>query len=433
MQSMSLEVIAGTPRRLAYLFLLFLAIGAAPSGALADRRIALVIGNSSYQTLRELKNPKNDSIGIANFLKNAGFDVVDAKIDLTADAFRRALREFAVKSEQADIAVVYFAGHGIEIGGINYLLPVDAKIATDLDAEDEAISLERVLRTVESASRLRLVILDACRDNPFGKAHRPSKTRTVERGLARIEIETADTYVAYAAKAGSTAIDGDGEHSPFTAALLQHLATPGLDLRLAFGKVRDQVLKETSRKQEPFVYGSLGGEVVAIVPTEAHIADPPHRPQPQPAPAKNEAVEIGAVKSLHDNWQVRCYQVGSPPKDQCALVQSVIMTEPATTLVAILIKTNEAKGGLLLRVITPSNVILPSGLGLKIDNEDIGRAGFTRCVSMGCVAEVEVDNDLLKKMKAGKTATFFISVVRDSLIEIPFNLAGISTGLAALP
>jgi invasion protein IalB len=432
MQSMRLKVIVRMSRLWAFLLLVFLAIGAAPNGALADRRIALIIGNSSYQTLRELKNPKNDSIAIAKFFKDAGFEV-DARIDLTVDAFRRALREFAVKSAQADVAVVYFAGHGIEMGGINYLVPVDAKIVTDLDAEDEAISLDRVLRTVEPASRLRLIILDACRENPFGNAHRTSKTRTVERGLARIEIETADTYVAYAAKAGSTATDGEGEHSPFTAALLQNLAAPGLDVRLAFGKIRDQVLKETSRKQEPFVYGSLGGEVVAIVPAGKQKDESRPETQPQYAPAKHEAFEIGAVKSLHENWQVRCQQIGSPPKDQCALVQSVITKETAITLVTFLIKSAEVESGLLLRVLAPNEVLLPSGLGLKIDNEDIGRAGFVRCLSNGCVAEVNLEDDLIKKLKAGKIATFVVFQKPDIPIEIPFNLAGISSGIAALP
>jgi invasion protein IalB len=422
-------------RRLGFFFLVLSGLAAWSGAALAGRRIALVIGNSSYQTLRELKNPKNDSIAIAKLFKDAGFDEVEAKIDLSADDFRRALREFSVRSEEADVAVVYFAGHGIEIGGTNYLLPVDAKIATDLDAEDEAISLDRILRTVESASRLRLIVLDACRDNPFGKARRPSKTRTVERGLARIEIETADTYVAYAAKAGSIASDGDGEHSPFTAALLQHLATPGLDVRLAFGKVRDQVLRETNRKQEPFVYGSLGGDVVALVPTEGQTAATRPRPQTlaQLVAPKNKPLELGTVKSLHDNWQVRCQQAGTPPKEQCALLQSVVATDrPGVELTVILLRTADAKS-LLLRVLAPSGVLLPSGLGLRIDNEDIGRAGFVRCPSNGCVAEVIVDDKLLQKLQTGKTATFIIFSVPDEGIGVPVNLAGISAGLAALP
>jgi invasion protein IalB len=422
-------------RPLAFLFLALFSLAAWSGAALADRRIALVIGNSSYQTLRELKNPKNDSIAIAKLFKDAGFDEVEAKSNLSADDFRRALREFAVRSEGADVAVVYFAGHGIEIGGTNYLLPVDAKIATDLDAEDEAVSLDRILRTVELASRLRLIILDACRDNPFGKARRPSKTRTVERGLARIEIETADTYVAYAAKAGSTAIDGEGEHSPFTAALLKNLAIPGLDVRLAFGKVRDEVLKATDRRQEPFVYGSLGGDIVALVPTEQETASPRPRAQTpvQAATPKNKPLEVGTVRSLHDNWQVRCQQAGSPPKEQCALLQSVVATDkPGVGLTVILLRTADAKS-LLLRVLVPSDVLLPSGLGLRIDNEDIGRAGFVRCPANGCVAEVVVDDKLLQKLKTGKTATFIIFTVPDEGIGFPLNLSGISAGLAALP
>src|SRR5262249_40874068 len=137
---------------------------------------------------------------------------------------------------------------------------------------DEAISLDRVLRAIESARRLRLVILDACRTNPF-----PMKrsTRAVGRGLAVVEPTRADTLVAFAAKAGSIASDGRGLNSPFTAALLRHIATPGLDIRLALGQVRDTVMASTSPRQEPFVYGSLGGRTISIVDASLGPANTP--------------------------------------------------------------------------------------------------------------------------------------------------------------
>jgi Caspase domain len=154
----------------------------------------------------------------------------------------------------------------MEVGGVNYLVPVDAKLASDFDIADEAMSLDRISQAIEPARRLRLVILDACRDNPFAKVMKRSiATRSVGRGLAKVEPGASDTLVAFAAKAGSVATDGDGADSPFTTALVKHLTTPGLDLRLALGKVRDDVLAATHRKQEPFVYGSLGGSTVALV------------------------------------------------------------------------------------------------------------------------------------------------------------------------
>ena len=235
--------------------------------AFAQRRVALVIGNSAYQNVTKLANTVHDSSAIAGLFRQAGFDVVDARQDLGVVEFKRALREFMNVTRGAETAVVYFAGHGIEVTGTNYLIPVDAKLATDYDAEDEAVSLDRIIMALEPAQRLRLVILDACRDNPFGrKMQRTVAVRAVSTGLGRIEPMSTDTLVAYAAKAGSVSYDGTGPNSPFTTALLKYIAEPGIDIRIALGRVRDEVLKITGRQQEPFVYGSLGGTTVALVP-----------------------------------------------------------------------------------------------------------------------------------------------------------------------
>jgi uncharacterized caspase-like protein len=185
-----------------------------------------------------------------------------------------ALRDFSDNARDADVAIVYFAGHGIEINGSNYLIPVDAVLERDIDAFDEAIPLDRILTVVEPAKQLRLVILDACRDNPFNKSmKRTIASRAVGRGLAKVEPESPNTLIAFAAKAGSTASDGDSKNSPFTAALVKYLPRPGLDLRKAFGYARDDVLKATNNKQEPFIYGSLGGDDVALVPQTAKPAN----------------------------------------------------------------------------------------------------------------------------------------------------------------
>ena len=163
------------------------------------------------------------------------------------------MSEFFDQTSNADVAVVYYAGHGIEVDGVNFLIPVDAALARDRDVYDEAISLDRVLQAVNSAKRLRLIILDACRDNPFMKTmKRTLSSRAISRGLVGIEPAKPNTLIAFAAKAGSTASDGAGGNSPFTTALLRHMTTPGLDLRIAFGRVRDEVLTATNDKQEAF-------------------------------------------------------------------------------------------------------------------------------------------------------------------------------------
>ena len=228
-----------------------LLVSASLSGgqAMAQKRIALVIGNSNYVNVRPLANPENDATAVAGLFRAAGFDVVDASNNLGGIEMRRAFRDFAEKSRSADIAVVFYAGHGIEIDGTNYLLPVDTSLKRDLDVEDEAVSLDRIVRMLEPAKRLRLIILDACRDNPFIRTvRRTSETRSIGRGLAKIEPPSSDTLIAFAAKAGSTAADGDDKHSPFTTALLKNLTAPGLDLRIALGRVRDDVM--TSNRPE---------------------------------------------------------------------------------------------------------------------------------------------------------------------------------------
>ena len=251
-------------RRYLYFFGIFSLLCLSAGVAYAEKRVALVIGNSAYQKVGALANAINDADAMAEMFKSNGFDLVVLKHDLTVADTRRTLRDFADSTRDADVAVVYFAGHGIEIDQINYIVPVDAVLERDLDAFDEAIPLDRILSVIEPAKQLRLVILDACRDNPFTQMQR--KTRAVGRGLARIEPGTPNTLVAYAAKAGSTASDGDSRNSPFTLALVKYLPKPGLDLRKALGFARDDVLRATNNRQEPFHYGSLGGNDVALVP-----------------------------------------------------------------------------------------------------------------------------------------------------------------------
>jgi hypothetical protein len=238
-----------------------------PDVSFADKRVALIIGNGTYAKVTQLPNPTRDAAAMGKLFRDAGFDTVEVKTDLGVVSLRRALRDFSEKLHDADIAVLFYAGHGIEMGGANYLIPTDAVLERDMDVEDEAISLERIGQVMDQAKRLRLIILDACRDNPFVPSmKRTMASRSIGRGLAKVEVQSSDTLIAFAAKAGSTAADGESLNSPYTSALVKHLTTPGLDLRLAFGRVRDEVLKNTSNRQEPYVYGSLGGAEIALVP-----------------------------------------------------------------------------------------------------------------------------------------------------------------------
>lgn len=230
-----------------------------PTGSGAPRRIALVIGNGAYKHVHTLDNPPRDSKLIAASLRELGFQTVTLSNDLTRDRFFAALHAFASEAEKADWAVVYYAGHGFEIGGVNYLVPVDAKLAADKDAETEAVALEQVIAAVAGARKLRLVMLDACRDNPFAPTmQRTIALKLVDKGFSNIE-PSAGFMVVYAAKHGETALDGDGVDSPFATAVAHDIREPHIEVRKLFDIVRDDVWSATKHAQQPFTYGSLPG------------------------------------------------------------------------------------------------------------------------------------------------------------------------------
>ena len=287
-------------------FCLAFALGitlATQSAALADRRIALVIGNGKYENAGVLANPTNDADAVADLFTKAGFDSVDRRRDLGVVEFKRAVREFVDRAANADVAVVYYSGHGLEIGGVNYLIPVDAKLTSVLDMDDEAVSLDRILVAAGHVKKLSLIILDACRENPFHPAADDTHvTRGVSMGLAGVGPTVADTLIAFAAKAGSVSYDGDGRNSPFTTALLKYITQPGLDIRLALGKVRDDVLRATNHRQEPYVYGSLGGDNVALVPA---LQAPSVVPAPPVAADASEASDYRMTEQFGslDGWR----------------------------------------------------------------------------------------------------------------------------------
>jgi hypothetical protein len=230
-----------------------------PNAAVQGRRVALVIGNGKYQSQLPLSNPANDSLLLASSLRASGFQTVTVKVDQTREELFASIQEFATLADSADWAVIYYSGHGIEYNGINYMIPVDARLKVDRDIDLEAVDVNKITSAMEGAKRLRLLILDSCRTNPFiGGMRRTVATRSVGRGLAPMEPE-AGTLVVFAAKHGQEALDGEGRNSPFAIALAKRIQTPNLDVRRLFDLVRDDVMASTNGKQQPFSYGSLSG------------------------------------------------------------------------------------------------------------------------------------------------------------------------------
>jgi tetratricopeptide (TPR) repeat protein len=244
------------------------------------RRVALVIGNAAYRNANALTNPEHDAEVVAASLRAIGFDSVTLLEDGTRDKMLASLRAFSAQAAQADWALVYYSGHGMEVFGTNYLIPVDAKLAIDRDVSGETVSLDQVMAAIDGAKKLKVVMLDACRTNPFlALMHRTSSLeigltqasyaaspqgvaattmRAVNHGLGEIKVPTG-TLVFYAAKHGQSALDGQGGDSPFAVALVQRLATPNVEIDKVFRLVRDDVLEATAGRQEPYTYGSMPG------------------------------------------------------------------------------------------------------------------------------------------------------------------------------
>lgn len=248
-----------------WLLLALLLLAAGPSSSATQRRVALVVGMGHYANVPELPNPPRDAKAIADKLAALGFEV-DSHLDSDYRDFAKALREFGVKAQGADVAVIYYAGHGMQVDRENYLIPIDARLERERDLFYEAMPLERVLGEASQARILGIIILDACRNNPFidklSQQVQVARARavTVAAGLARVDAPPKDTLVAMATRADAVAEDGEGDHSPYAQALLANLDEQGLELGLFFRRVRDHVLKATAGRQEPYTFGSLGAE-----------------------------------------------------------------------------------------------------------------------------------------------------------------------------
>jgi peptidoglycan hydrolase-like protein with peptidoglycan-binding domain len=232
--------------------------------AQADKRVAFVVGNGTYKNVAPLPNPSVDAKAMAAALRNVGFEVVEGS-NLTRDKMTERLLDFGKKAQGADVALFFYAGHGIAISGTNYLLPIDADIKSEMDVKlGAAINIDLTLEQTMGDAKVKLVFLDACRDNPFAakiKSNSATRSVNVQTGLAEMKSGEG-TLIAFATGPGQTALDGqEGGNSPFTRALLANLTQPGVEIQQAMTKVRAQVNEETNKGQLPWGHTNLIGAV----------------------------------------------------------------------------------------------------------------------------------------------------------------------------
>lgn len=232
--------------------------------AFADRRLALVIGNSGYLNVPSLPNPGNDANDMSAKLAALGFTVTKG-VDLNYQDMRKTIRSFVTALKDTDIALFFYAGHGLQVNGKNYLAPIDAQLLHEEDIQFELVQVDLILAAMERNSKTSLVFLDACRNNPLTgnlvRSMGASRSADVGRGLAQIGSGVG-TLISFATQPGNVALDGTGRNSPFTAALVQHLGTPGEGITRNLIRVRNDVLRATAGKQVPWDNSSLTGEVI---------------------------------------------------------------------------------------------------------------------------------------------------------------------------
>jgi uncharacterized caspase-like protein len=231
-----------------------------PLPAATQKRVALVVGNSAYRYARRLDNPKNDAVDVGAALKRLGFRVVEG-FDLDKAALDRKIREFTGVLRGADVGVFFYAGHGLHVSGQNYLVPVDAELTGAGSLDVELVRLDVVHRTMEREAQTNILFFDACRDNPLSdNLARTLGTRSLEigRGLAIVH-GGAGTLISFSTQPGTLALDGKGRNSPYSAALARQLATSHEDLGTMLIAIRNDVMKETGRKQVPWEHSALTG------------------------------------------------------------------------------------------------------------------------------------------------------------------------------
>jgi formylglycine-generating enzyme required for sulfatase activity len=327
------------------------AAGVAPD----EKRVALVVGISKYQFAPPLPNPDNDARRMAEALRRVKFEVEEL-YDPDYRTLARALRAFGLRAQKADAALVFYAGHGVQVDHDNYIIPADAKLEREHDLLYEALSLDLFLGEVSQAKKVGILLLDACRNNPFVERMSRSysmagRAAGVQKGLARVDKVPRNTIVAMATRADEIAEDGDGENSPFTQAVLAHLQIPGLELSLFFRSVRDTVLKATNYHQEPYVFSSLGAEPFYFYPR------PPNRPPVVGAIAELQVTDVAGPTPLGiprptdpDDDPLTVRVIGLPRSGEIRLDGKVAAPNDVVSLEKFMTATYKSDGKSLGRV-----------------------------------------------------------------------------------
>jgi hypothetical protein len=350
------------------------------SAAHAEKRVALVIGNSAYQNTGELRNPSNDASDVTAALKRLGFQVTDGR-DLDKRAMERAIRQFGLSLEGADVALFFYAGHGIQVGGQNHLIPVDARLASEGDVDFETLPLSLVLKQMEREAKTSLVLLDACRDNPLARnLARTMGTRAITIGTGLAEVKTGiGTLIGFSTQPGNVAADGVGRNSPYAGALLKHMESSNKDVSGILVDVRNEVLRVTSGTQVPWEHTSLTGQV--------YFRD---APPPEPAPVGPAAptgrnydkeMEIAlwnAVKDSKNPAILKTY-LDRFPRGTFAGLAGVLMEEADKAG-----RGPAAPGDMGSTGRTPPNAPVPGPVAVNKDPRALARALQTELKRVGC-------------------------------------------------
>ncbi len=304
-------------------FLMLAAVVFAATPAGAGVRLALVIGNGKYVNAPALGNPANNSADLAKALRSVGFEVIEQQ-DASREAMTKALREFSARLRGTEVALFFYAGHGIQLNGENYLLPVDADIQSPADVRFNTVDLTDIQQEMEGSGRVNIIILDACRNNPFADRLTQSGRAAPSRGLGRIDAAGEGSLIVYSTQPNNVALDGAGRNSPFTAALLKHVITPGIEVRQMLSRVRGDVLAATDRRQTPWDSSSLTGDIyLAGAPSVQPVAAAP-APVAPPVPGKTEVADgsrasgqLAAMTGTPPPALPAAPKTDAPPQNEC--------------------------------------------------------------------------------------------------------------------
>ena len=436
--------------------LICLAMASLAAGPAAARNLALVIGNNAYQSIPQLTKAVSDARLMRTVLDGLGFTVVEAE-NATYLETAALLANLVNQIERGDTVFFHFSGQGIALGADNLLLPVDVpkpESGQDVVVRRSGFNAAEIIASFQArGARVVIGVLDACRDNPFAAEGVPDIGAA--RGLAPIHPPRG-SFVFYAAGAGEAALerlsDADRDaHSVFTRIFAKTIGRQGMSLVEVAKEtqitVRD-LAAAVGHDQVPAYSDEIVGNVILAPDAEGRTsiaagdADTPSTASKTPTPNVNTAIASRApadpvldppVRSVHGNWKLRCDTPAGAAAERCGLIQFVTATDRENVGLSVIILRTADKKANMMRILAPLGVLLSSGLGLKIDETDMGRTDFVRCLPNGCVAEVILDDDMLNMLSRGRTAIFFLYQTPDEPFAIPIALSGFQEGVASLP